>query len=117
VASDDRKEEIGLLNEMYSPGGQEWVNADVRLTAEAQILVDKHWDAIRALVQAVLGKPIVPRSRESFQKWCSPYPNARCIDGHEVAAILKRFGLDAIVRRESDGIYLSPDIHPEPKSS
>jgi len=117
VASDDRKEEIALLNEIYPQGGQELVNEDVRLTAEAQILVDKHWNAIHALAQAVLAKPVVPRSRESFQKWCSPHPNERWIDGHEVAAILERFGLNAIVRKESDGIYLSPDIHSEPKSS
>ena len=37
---------------MYPQGGREWVNEDVRLTAEAQILVDEHWDAIRALAQA-----------------------------------------------------------------
>jgi len=68
---------------MYPQGGREWVNEDVRLTAEAQILVDEHWDAIRALAQAILAKPVGPRSRERFQKWCSPYPNARRIDGHE----------------------------------
>jgi len=35
----------------------------------------------------------------------------------EIAAILKAFGLNAIVRSESDGVYLPPDIHPETKSS
>lgn len=117
VAADDRKEEIALFNEMYAPGSQQWADADARLTAEAKSLVDGHWDAIRALVQAVLAKPVVPRSRESFQKWSSPYPNERYIDGYEIASILKGFGLNAIVRKESEGIYLSPDIHPNVKSS
>jgi hypothetical protein len=115
VASDDRKEEIALLNEMYAPSGQQWMNADSRLTGEAQSLVDKHWDAIRALAQAVVAKPVAPRSRESFQKWSSPYPNEKYIDGYEIASILKDFGLNAIVRNESEGIYLSPDIHPKAK--
>lgn len=106
VASDDRKEEIGLLDEVYPSGGRQWVEADVRLTAETQHLVDKDWDAIRALAQALLAKPVVRRSCESRQKWSSPYPDERFIDGHEVAAILKKFGLNAIVRKESDGIYL-----------
>jgi hypothetical protein len=110
VASDDRREEIGLLNEMYPSGGRKWVEADVRLTAEAQRLVDDDWDAIRALAQALLAKPVVRRSRESFQRWSSPYPDERIIDGHEIAAILKDFGLNTIVRKESDGDYLPPDI-------
>lgn len=110
VASDDRREEIELLNEMYPSGGRKWVEADVRLTAEAQRLVDEDWDAIRALAQALLAKPVVRRSRESFQNWSSPYPDERIIDGREVAAILKDFGLNTIVRKESDGDYLPPDI-------
>jgi hypothetical protein len=117
VASDDRKEEIALLNEMHSPGDQQWVDADARLTTEAQSLVDKHWEAIRALAQAVLAKPVVPRSPESFQKWSSPYPNEKWIHGSEIASILTGFGLNAIVRNESEGIYLSPEIRPEAKSS
>lgn len=110
VASDDRREEIELLNEMYPTGSQKWVETDVRLTAEAQRRVDEDWDVIRALAQALLAKPVARRSRESFQKWSSPYPDERFIDGHEVAAILKEFGLNTIVRMESDGIYLPPDI-------
>lgn len=117
VASDDRREEIALLNEMYEGGGQQWVDADDRLTAEAQSLVDQHWDAIRAVAQAILTKPVKRRSRESFQKWSSPYPNERCIDGYEIASILRGFSLNAIVRKESEGVYLSPDIHPNAKSS
>jgi hypothetical protein len=112
VASDDRREEVALLNEMYPPGGQEWISADTRLKEDAQSLVDKHWEAIRALALAVLAKPVVPRSQESFQRWSSPYPNEKCIDGHEIAAILRPVGLNAIVRKESEGIYLSPDLHP-----
>jgi hypothetical protein len=67
--------------------------------------------------EAVVARPVAPRSRESFQKWSSPYPNEKCIDGYEIASILKEFGLNAIVRKESEGIYLSPDIHPKAKSS
>jgi hypothetical protein len=117
VASDDRREEVLLLNEMYLPGGQEWVRADTSLTDEASRLVDKFWHAIRALAQVVLAKPVVPRSQESLRRWSSPYPNEKCINGHEIAAILKQFGLNAIVRKESEGIYLSPDIHPDAGSS
>jgi len=117
VASDDRREEVALLNEMYPPGGQEWVSADTRQKEDAQSLVDKHWEAIRALAQAVLAKPVVPRSQQSFQRWSSPYPNEKCINSHEIAAILRQFGLNAIVRKESEGIYLSPDIHTDTGSS
>jgi len=117
VASDDRTEEVALFNEMYTPGGLEWVGVDTKLTYDAQSLVDKHWEAIRTLAQAILSKPVAPRSQESFQKWSSPYPTEKCIDGREIAAILKRFGLNTIVRKESDGIYLSPDIHTDTGSS
>jgi hypothetical protein len=115
VAADDRSEEIDLLNEMFTPHGQQWKETDDRLTAKAETLVYRNWDAIRALAKAVLAKPVAPRSPESFRRWGSPYPNERRIDGHEIAAILKGFGLNAIIRKESEGIYLSPDIHPEAK--
>jgi hypothetical protein len=117
VAADDRKEEVALLDEMYAPGGQQWVDADNRLTAESESLVDKHLDTIRALAQAVLAKPVVLRSHESFQKWSSRYPYEKYIDGYEIASILKGFGLNAIVRKEREGIYLPPDLHPEAESS
>lgn len=110
VASDDRREEIALLDEMHFRRGEKWLEADARLTAQAQTLVDECWDAIRALAQALLAKPVRPRPRKSFQTWCSPYPNERFIDGNEVAGILQEFGLKVIVRKESDGIYLPPDI-------
>jgi hypothetical protein len=111
VAADDRQKEMKLLNEMYPQGGQAWIDADNRLGVESRRLVDLHWDAVQALAQAVLAKPVTPRPPESFRKWVSPYPDERWIDGDEIGSLLKRFGLNVIVRKEVEGIYLSPDIH------
>jgi hypothetical protein len=110
VAADDRNEEVKLLSEMHSPGGQAWIDADNKLTADAQRLVDQHWDVIQTLAQAVLAKPVTPRPPGSFQKWASPYTHEQWISGDEINGILKPFGLSAILRKESEGIYLSPEI-------
>jgi hypothetical protein len=80
-------------------------------SSTAQRLVDKHWDAIQVLAQAVLAKPVTPRPLESFQKWKSSYRYEKWIDGSEIGSLLKTFGLCVILRKESEGIYLSPDIH------
>lgn len=111
VASDDRREEIALLDEMYARDTSQWLEADTRLTVEAQNLVERHWGAITTLAGAVLAKPVSERPPQSFTKWCSPHPNEQCISGSEIASILKDFGLNAVVRNEAEGIYFAPDIH------
>jgi hypothetical protein len=109
IAADDREEEVALLDEMYIHLGPDWKQADARLSAEASNLVDKNWDAIRALAKALISKSALPRSAESRRIWPSPYPFEKAVDGQEIALILKSHGLEAIVRSDSEGVYLPPD--------
>lgn len=112
LAADDRDAEIKLLNEMYSPDSKEWTEADKRLRAESQTIVDRHWEAIQALAQALMARPVAPRPPHSFKKWSSPDTHERWLDGQAVAAILQEFQLTAIVRKESEGMYNAPDLKP-----
>jgi len=57
-----------------------------------------------------LAKQVTPRPLESFQKWKSPYQREKGIGGDEIGSLLKTFGLNTIVRKESKGIYLLPGI-------
>ena len=100
------------MNEMHLGNEKAWIDADRRLTKESQQLVDKHWNAIRAVATAVLSKPVIPRPPESFNKWNSPDSHEMWIDGYEIDAILRNFQLSAIVRDESEGKYYAPDLHP-----
>jgi hypothetical protein len=112
VAADDRREEIDLLNEMYSRDEKAWSDADNRLRTESQKLVDQYWNAIEAVARALLAKPVTLRPPESRTKWRSPDSHERWIGGHEIDTILRTFELNAIVRHESEGKYYAPDLHP-----
>jgi hypothetical protein len=110
LSADDRLEECRLLGEMYPSGGKAWAAADQRLSEESRRLVNEQWDGIQAVAQSLLAKPVTPRPPESFKKWASTDTYERWIDGDEVAAILYKFRLNAIVRKGSDGIYHPPDL-------
>jgi hypothetical protein len=110
LAADDRLEECRLLGEMYTPGGEAWADADRRLSDGSRRLVDEHWGAIEALAESLLAKPLTPRSSESFGKWTSSDTHERWMAGGEVAAVLSKYRLSAIVRKESDGTYHPSDL-------
>jgi hypothetical protein len=116
VAQDDRSEVIALLNEMHPPGEAEWSAADSTLSKEAQRLLDTHWDAVEAIASALLSKPVTRRSAESFRRWPSSQDAfERNLCGEESAEILRRFDLRALIRKETDGDYLPPDLYPTAK--
>lgn len=110
LAADDRREECSLLDEMYPRGGKDWAETDERLRKEAWRLVDERWNAIEALAYSLLDKPVTPRPPASFQEWASPDTHERWMNGNEVAALLGKFQLTAIVRKASDGVYHPPDL-------
>jgi hypothetical protein len=95
---------------MYTPGGEAWADADRRLSDGSRRLVDEHWGAIEALAESLLAKPLTPRSSESFGKWTSSDTHERWMAGGEVAAVLSKYRLSAIVRKESDGTYHPSDL-------
>jgi hypothetical protein len=110
LAADDRLEECKLLGEMHPPDGRAWTDVDQRLSRESRCLVDERWEAIQALAQSLLAKPIASRPPESFRKWSSPDPYERCMGGDEVAAVLGKFRLTAIIRKESECTHHPPDV-------
>jgi hypothetical protein len=112
LAADDRGEEIKLLNEMYPRDRKAWAEADEILAEESRRLVDRHWDAIHALAEALLAKPVTQRSPENIKKWTSRDTQERWMSGAEIIAALRRFELSTIVRKESQGIYHAPDLRP-----
>lgn len=115
VAADDRARETRLLDEMYRRDDERWMETDNRLAATAQGFVNQHWETIRDLAQRLLRKPVTRRSNDSFSHWNSPYPDEKWMDGDEVSRVLILYGLNAIVRKESDGKYLSPEVHDRPQ--
>jgi hypothetical protein len=111
TAINDRDEQESLLHEMYVQNSPEWTDTDKELTAEAQRLVDLHWDAIRTLAEELLAQPVVLRTAES-NDWASPDRHERRMSGSEVAAVLTKFHFQPLVRSASDGLYLPPDLYP-----
>ncbi len=115
LGADDRCEEVKLFNEMYPHDRKAWAKADKRLEQESLRLVERQWVAIRALAEALLAKPVTLRSPESLRRWPSSRDShERWMSGDEIVAVLQRFQLSTIVRKESQGIYHAPDAHPEP---
>ena len=105
-AADDQKHINDLLNEMYQPESDDWINAKSRLRDEAKKMVDEHWAAIEALAKALWAKQWVGRvalpgnqmgwSKDNREKW---------MDAKEVESVLKRFGLTPIIRSYEAGDY------------
>jgi hypothetical protein len=102
----DRDRNIKLLDEMY-PNRSDWFAAQDKLYAEALRLVDLHWQAIEAVAKAVLAQPLTPRAN-SERQWSTDTVE-RWIDGDRVVSIMKEFGLEPIIRDESQGL-LYPSV-------
>lgn len=105
-AADDQKHIHDLLNEMYEPESDEWIDAKSKLRDKAKNIVNEQWPAVEALAKALWDKPWTSRvalpekemgwSKDSREKW---------LDASEVESILKSFGLDPIIKPDSAGDY------------
>jgi hypothetical protein len=112
AAANDQGKEGRLLNEMYSSDPKARTDADINLEAESRRLIDQHWGAIEALAECLLSKPLTPIPPETKRKWRTPDSHERWMNGSEIAALLQTFQLSAIVRDESEGEYITPDLLP-----
>jgi hypothetical protein len=101
-AEGDRAKEQQLLSELSGQNEPKSAEIESRLTSEAVRSVDKHWGAIDAVAKALLEKPVTRKQPgRGNSLWLSPDDQKRSMDGLEVAGILKKFGLTAVVRDAS----------------
>jgi hypothetical protein len=108
-AADDQKHIADLLNEMYEPDSDEWIDAKSKLRDEAKRIVNDQWHAIEALAKALWAKPWASRvtlpekdmgwSNDTREKW---------MDAKQVESVLKPFGLCPIIRPNTAGDYEHP---------
>jgi hypothetical protein len=112
AALNDQSKEGMLLNEMYSSDPKARTDADIKLEAESRRLIDQHWSAIEALAECLLSKPLTPIPPEIKAKWRTLDSHERWMNGSEIAALLQTFRLSPIVRDESEGEYIAPDLLP-----
>jgi hypothetical protein len=85
-----------LLDEMYD-ARQQFFDEKDRLTAEAQQLVDQHWQAIEAIAQTLMKKTPKSQAPGTGERRWSTQLLQRQLDGYEVVTLLNQFNIRASV--------------------